>query len=407
MLVADIFVVFGTGSQQHDPGFPQPYHGEDRSRFSIPRMPQGVLIHISFTSSTVERCQRRVPVPTVVSLPYDVHVEILDWVYRSSQHLKVDYEAFRACALVCKAWTAPAQRLLFRVIYSPNLTPALLDALQHNALLGTYVRFIEISICGSTLSTWPFTNDAEFALLALCPKLSALSLHVIGEPFDTISLVERMRGLCPLLKHLELHVDQLQCTVPFVGLWPDLQSIKLYNPLDQPGVSGTTPPLKTPGRAAVDLRFHDTARWLLEAADTSALRELEVSEAYWGNPLYLGAFKGTPALKNLTSLLLDRALPPQDVIDCLVRLETLVFALYPPEDVVLPRTLRHVGYHATTRNDFWRDPIPYLLRALQGLPVLSLLTVTRELIWKDLERLERACEDMHVDFELYRDPPHA
>ncbi|KAI0039520.1 hypothetical protein FA95DRAFT_1577551 [Auriscalpium vulgare] len=96
--------------------------------------------------------------------------------------------------------------------------------------------------------------------------------------------------------------------------------------------------------------------------------------------------------------------PPQDVIDCLVRLETLVFALYPPEDVVLPRTLRHVGYHATTRNDFWRDPIPYLLRALRGLPVLSLFTVTRELIWKDLERLERACEDMHVDFELYRDP---
>ncbi|KAI0047563.1 hypothetical protein FA95DRAFT_1679004 [Auriscalpium vulgare] len=329
-----------------------------------------------------------------VSLPYDIYVEIIDWVYRSTQHcLRVDYRTLRACALVCKVWTSPAQRLLFRIIYPEMLKPALLNALQHNALLGTHVRSIEAFNYG--------TIDKAFALLALCPSLSALSLCTTGEPSDTIILVERMRGLCLQLKHLDIRVDHLQCALPFVRIWPDLQSLKVYISHPEHDVPDITPPLKTPRRVAVNLTYPETARWLLEAADTSALRELQVSGFDRWDLRFMYALSRTPALENLKSLfLIDGALPPQDVIVCLVRLETLVFALCPAEDVVLPQTLRHVGYHAIPR-DVWRPPIRYLLKTLQGLPVLHLVTATTELLTTDLKDLTRACEDMHVDLELY------
>ncbi|KAI0047567.1 hypothetical protein FA95DRAFT_1605985 [Auriscalpium vulgare] len=339
-----------------------------------------------------------------VSLPYDIDVEIIDWVYRSSQHYhRVDYNTLRACALVCKAWTAPAQRLLFRIIYSEKLdSPALLDALRHNALLGTYVRSLEAFHYGYAGYTLPFTIDETFTLLALCPNLSALSLCATGEPSDTIILVERMSGLCLQLKHLDIRVDHLQCALPFVRIWPDLQSLKVYISHAEHDVPDSTSRLKTPRRAAVNLGSPETSRWLLEAADTSALRDLEVSGFGWCNLRWMDALRRIPALENLKSLfLIDGALPSQDVITRFVRLETLVFALCPAEDVVLPQTLRHVGYHATTKDDVGRAPIRYLLQALQGLPVLHLVTATTELLTADLQDLTRACEDLHVDFELY------
>ncbi|KAI0040252.1 hypothetical protein FA95DRAFT_1611947 [Auriscalpium vulgare] len=95
-----------------------------------------------------------IPVPrhlnaAMVALPHDVHVEIIKWVYRNSQHVDIDYRTLSACSLVCKIWTTPAQRLLFRCI-SPRDAVAnlrkidqLLPVLQRKNLLGT-LRCLEM-----------------------------------------------------------------------------------------------------------------------------------------------------------------------------------------------------------------------------------------------------------------------
>ncbi|KAI0041762.1 hypothetical protein FA95DRAFT_653484 [Auriscalpium vulgare] len=69
---------------------------------------------------------------------------VIEWVYRSSQHAIIDYHTLLVCALVCRAWTPIAQRLLFRRIpeyYFPTsnitLLPRTLRASPH---LASHVR---------------------------------------------------------------------------------------------------------------------------------------------------------------------------------------------------------------------------------------------------------------------------
>ncbi|KAI0043284.1 hypothetical protein FA95DRAFT_1609517 [Auriscalpium vulgare] len=330
---------------------------------------------------------------SMVSLPYDVHVEIIAWVYRNSQHVDIDYRTLSACSLVCKEWTAPSLRLLFRNANSRFLrhshTLLLLNALRENALLGTYVYFIKIKLSINSVGD----TDNALALLALCPNLETLSVVASSDPSDMTSQMERIRGMGLRVKHLQF-ANTPKYIPPFLGLWPDLQSLDIFTVFVESALPEHPAPWKTPRSAAVTWRSPVSARWLLEAADTSALRELEVSGVDWGNSLCLRTFHRTPALENLTSLFLDGALPPQAIIVRFLRLEKLVFAVCPAGAVVLPRTLRHVGYHAVTKDD-GRVPVWYLRIALQGLPVLRLVT-TRDLSTTDLEDLTRACEFMWI-----------
>ncbi|KAI0047105.1 hypothetical protein FA95DRAFT_1665557 [Auriscalpium vulgare] len=343
----------------------------------------------------------------MVALPYDVHFEVIDWVYRNSQHGNIDRRTLRACSLVCKGWTTPAQRLLFRRI-GAGLSLAkrglLLTAVRQNPLLGTHARFFDILLFIGAESVWAPETDGSLALLALLPNLNGLYLHASIDPSSIVSIVERMRGMNLRLQHLKIG-NTPELISPLLRLWPDLQSVDIFNyPSGPPSDLPEPPiPLKVPRSAAIHWGCPLTARWLLEAADTSALRELEVSYVRWDDPLCLGAFNKTRALENLTSLFIGGALPPQAVLNRLVRLETLVFAKRPGEAaVVLPRTLRHVGYHVTVADD-WLVPLRCLVDALKALPSLGLVTATRELSPTDLAELTRGCQEICVEFVVLSD----
>ncbi|KAI0043280.1 hypothetical protein FA95DRAFT_1609514 [Auriscalpium vulgare] len=317
-----------------------------------------------------------------VALSFDVQVEIINWVYRGSQHLLVDGRMLSKCSLVCKQWTAPAQRLLFRRIGSWLSQPSLallLKAVQQNARLGTYTRLFAIVIY--TNPGRATHNDNALALLALLPNLDGLSLRAQIDPLSMVSLLE------PSL----------------VRVWPDLQSLEIDNEHGEPDLPDLLVPLKTPRRTAITRSTPMAVKWLMEEADTSALRELEVYCINWDEPICLHAFHNTPALENLTSLVLGNALPPQTIINRLVRLEKLVFAVLPTELLSLPSTVHHVGYHRAAPEKNWDVPLRHLLGAMQVLPVLNLVTAMRGLCPADLEDLRCACEEMCVDFVLYDD----
>ncbi|KAI0043281.1 hypothetical protein FA95DRAFT_1682001, partial [Auriscalpium vulgare] len=138
----------------------------------------------------------------MVVLPRDVHVEIIDWVYRNSQHIKVDYRTISACSLVCKTWTTPAQRLLFRCIWPRDMTAVLrtldqlLPVLQQNHILGTYVRNTSVFLGSpNTIRTENF-----LALLTLCPNVTSLYITAISH-LSTSSNLDRYR-----LRALQLRI---------------------------------------------------------------------------------------------------------------------------------------------------------------------------------------------------------
>ncbi|KAI0039313.1 hypothetical protein FA95DRAFT_1035792 [Auriscalpium vulgare] len=75
-------------------------------------------------------------------LPFDLHVLFIEWVYRHSQADMTDYATLAACALVCRAWTPVAQRLLYRRLPGKFFVgkERLIDTIRRNPALGTHVR---------------------------------------------------------------------------------------------------------------------------------------------------------------------------------------------------------------------------------------------------------------------------
>ncbi|KAI0045559.1 hypothetical protein FA95DRAFT_1573721 [Auriscalpium vulgare] len=106
------------------------------------------------------------------------------------------------------------------------------------------------------------------------------------------------------------------------------------------------------------------------------------------------------ALERLTSMVFNDSLPPQTILDRCAALETLAFAVRPKAAVVVPRTLRYVGYHPEKRDNV--APLEYLATALRVLPSLVVVTTTRTLSMSDLADVTAVCREIHVELGLYR-----
>ncbi|KAI0040232.1 hypothetical protein FA95DRAFT_1611957 [Auriscalpium vulgare] len=154
-------------------------------------------------------------------------------VLRASHHsrhafiLQIDRLTLRACSLVCKGWTAHAQRLIFHSIYGEvcrTRFARLLHALQQSTLLAAYVRRIDSELSLSAEPWYCTMTDKVLELLQLCPNVTSLHLS----PVDTISLVERMRVMDLRLTHLRI-CDTLARIATVLRLWPDLQCLEMYN----------------------------------------------------------------------------------------------------------------------------------------------------------------------------------
>ncbi|KAI0045549.1 hypothetical protein FA95DRAFT_1607589 [Auriscalpium vulgare] len=335
-----------------------------------------------------------------VPLPYDVHLEIILWVYRCTLHSEFTLHTIRACALVCKSWTQPSQRLLFRQTYptKPGEHARLLASLRANTQLGTYMR--------QTRTFLPDGFTDLIALLKLCPNITAVGLYLETFRSAPRRLVEGLRALDLRITYLNI-AGAPAVVAPFIELWPGLHRLDYGGPNYEPTTLDhfVAFPQTALRSLKVEVRSRASTAWILEGADLSALRELQVLFSFKQTRRYLPEFGD--ALGNFTSLkfTVNGMLPTQDMLDRCTRLETLEFATCPQEMLTLPRTLRHVAYHP----DLWdldseesRAPKRFLLDSLRELPVLRLVTVS-ECAYNlgVVTELIRVCEEMRVEFAVY------
>ncbi|KAI0045547.1 hypothetical protein FA95DRAFT_1607585 [Auriscalpium vulgare] len=338
----------------------------------------------------------------VAVLPYDVYVEIIDWVYRASQHAAVDYKTLSACSLVCKAWAQPSQRLLFRRTWAmeSRLELAweqrhqLLLAIRGNPILGTYVRTLAIHF-DARLFPSRYIDNNILTLVSVFPNITGIAMYS-GRTRSMSDIVEHLRGLDLRIKVLRIigHFDA-DAVGPLIDLWPNLTCLDIV-----PSIH--TPPAPSKYTRAVAIRW-SLPMWFPRTSD--ALREIELSSA-WLNPSGVDHFLSTPALENITSLILDGAIPRKSVLDRCPKLETLVFAVCPASSTSLPVTLRHVGYHTRTADSERRITVDvqHLVAALRALPALQLVTATRALSKRTLAKLKRGCHMLPgVEFATYGD----
>ncbi|KAI0045556.1 hypothetical protein FA95DRAFT_116500 [Auriscalpium vulgare] len=338
---------------------------------------------------------------TAPPLQYDVHVEIIEWVYRASQHANVDYQTLSACSLVCKAWAPPSQRLLFRRtwIMEPGSTKRISQlflSIRRNPLLGTYVRTLAIAVANIFLFPIHYADDGKvLTLFSLCPNITGLAIYP-NHIFNMSNLVQNLSRLDLRIKVLRI-IGRFDSVGPLIDLWPDLTCLDII----PDSHSTLSPPTPSKFTRAVAIRWNGRPTWVFPRIP-DALREVEVCDA-WVNPSGLDRFMDTSALENITSLVLDGAVPSKSVLDRCPKLETLVFAVCPAVSTSLPVTLRHVGYHACTATRLITVDVQHLVEALRALPILELVTATRALSKRTLAKLKRGCTLPGVEFATYGD----
>ncbi|KAI0041758.1 hypothetical protein FA95DRAFT_1598804 [Auriscalpium vulgare] len=343
----------------------------------------------------------------MANIPLELQLHIIESIYQMSQWKAVDYTSLRACALVCSAWTPTAQRLLFRRVPSPAIPfdrdrldtiPLLIRTLRAKPQLSANVR----SIYGTLWSTLPDVTDsdmaAQVALLELCTDVEGISLV---DPVVSTALPPALEAR---LRAIALHPTSLRVQAGdpvFVGrlarMWPSLCALDL----------GTT--THDFDAAEVEEEEEDGAHhganvWLPPPRiNPTGLRDVQLRYPAWHDPWCLH-LRTSGLLHGIRTLRIQGSFPPQDVLDRVAQLDSLVFSQLPQEDIVLPQRLQQVGYHP--RFTVWEQEVDtfFVIAALRVLENLQLVTAARVASSAQLEALEEVCRDRGVEFEVYHDP---
>ncbi|KAI0044454.1 hypothetical protein FA95DRAFT_1608510 [Auriscalpium vulgare] len=342
----------------------------------------------------------------MANTPLEVQILIIEWVYRLSQSRAVDHRTLRACALVCHAWTPTAQRLLFRRVpyashfYAMNggaTITRLIRTLRTCPHLSAAVRYISLEV---DMVEEASKRSDGLTLLELCPQVQGIDIA------DHISTDTMYPALEARLRAMELHPVLLypSGSSSFVALllrtWPNLRVLRLEDEANE-----ALPPISVTGALQVLSIFdlHSNG-WLSSPEnDFTALRHLELIATSWHDARW-DQLLISAMIRQLLSLRVVGHFPPQDFLGRLEHLESLAFSTLPRQDIVLPKSLRHVGFHRGAYDTSPNDAMDFVVAALRPLANLQLVTTTRLATEAHIKALEEICRDRAVVLEVRQKP---
>ncbi|KAG9313904.1 hypothetical protein JVU11DRAFT_4676 [Chiua virens] len=236
-------------------------------------------------------------------IPLEIVLDILEAV---SFDGTADAEFLRTCSLVCKSWSLPAQKLLFRRIrlcsqaaYNSFIF-AVNRSTERGRILGDSV--VQMHVVLDNNQPGPLKQACFARAVTLCPNLRDLSLGLYGcgEPGNDIvgsPTLERMRRLAPsfepgtleLLRtgplitslHFSNWSDNDQSVIQLLDVWPSLKFVSITGKIPQLSPELAHPPFAC---ALNRLRLNcqsepslDFLEWLLHASSqANSLRAIEL-----------------------------------------------------------------------------------------------------------------------------------
>ena len=359
-------------------------------------------------------------------LPLELVDMIFNWARLEPRKETADFGTLAASCLVCKAWQAPAQALLFRNIpisLCNRRRSLLIRSLSDRPDLGRHIRSFGMEITDSPVS-WGRDSGAKsyskryrrmisdfIFILTHAPNLSRLIIDIDGEFDDShvsdISSVD--------LRHIEVlnweGRPNSSALYFLLALWPSIRHLRIdnlhLNPLpDDPR------PFSLRSLCMRDELSESFMTWLLHKDDDDEpLRELHVESTLSWSLLT----DVQPHAHTLHVLTVDR-IPPQSFLDSLITLKELTFCELPLSPLDLPRSVLRVTYRAKGQQrhhhrkghhiekraedgDEFRsaDETRFLVKALKELPHLSSFTATCQTPEKPLASLRKFCREAGVE----------
>ncbi|KAH9891679.1 hypothetical protein C8Q73DRAFT_700339 [Cubamyces lactineus] len=315
--------------------------------------------------------------------------ELLEAIMESAYYKKgvPDRSFLKACALVCQAWSGPAQRLLFRHVELLQLLngrayasfrTAIDPASERGRLLGQHVRILEVAVASKTTFD---VDDADLAeLLNRTPRLYELALRARGIHQFSPSTIERLTQLAthstaegsPALRVRALTILSCGIQSPIVyqllEIWPSIEFLYIGNELAAP------PPKWSPAFRLYQLTLMRTPRhsilsWLLSSS-TDSLRIASFRDAP-GRDLDAILDVIGPRLRSLR--MMNYSLRAAAVLRKCTRLEE--FAIVQLSTLFaldgLPPTIKHLKCRNLPSED---QSLRSIIRAIGSLPELRVVT---------------------------------
>ncbi|KAI0038241.1 hypothetical protein FA95DRAFT_1277381 [Auriscalpium vulgare] len=332
-------------------------------------------------------------------VPPEIQAFVVEWVYRLSQHrLKIDYNTILACALVCRAWRPIAQRLLFRRVTPGVRVKRLLRTLRACPHLAAHVRSLHLTLTQA--------DAVDATLLEVCPNVAGLHMEV-GAQYTQFT---DMRQLA-----IPQHITSVTLSgSPYdvdavLQLWPGLPALEIDDVLVYEDAPDDPPLVRIPSAvSSLSLHPYVITQILATDRDLPALHDLEFNEPHWSSTEWPPILRASGLLPKLRTLVLTGPLPPNDILEQLEQLDSLVINALPDGAVSLPKSLRHIGYHHHI--DVWTyspNDASFLLAALRALRRLELVTVTRKkLPVETLAEIGDVCRELDVELVTFETPEH-
>ncbi|KAI0045437.1 hypothetical protein FA95DRAFT_122759 [Auriscalpium vulgare] len=343
--------------------------------------------------------------------PLDIQIIVIELVYASCQHEAIDYCTLRACALVCRAWTPIAQRLLFRRVpvskpmrIHPNNSKftRLLRTLSAAPHPASHVRSITI-ILGQEKST--ASEDLE--VLGLCSNVEGI--FIVGNFASSSSLpalAERLRTM--RIRPVFLSMSGGPAVVStLMQIWPSARALEVRAGFDGVTNADLFMAMRIPHAVEALSIFHADLFWAAPIGGLLMVRYLELQELEWLNATLLRHLLVSGVLPRLRSLCITGTYGspvPRTVLEQLARVETLVVSGLPREAMELPRTLRHLGYHFYGLGHESIAGAQLLMDAARALPELRLVTAISRSSTEVLKRFHTTCQHAGVELVVYKEP---
>lgn len=310
------------------------------------------------------------------NVPQEIVESFMHYVYYNDRQ-QPDQATLSACSTLCKAWSGPAQRLLFYSVRWNTAQAMTLISLPnpHTQSLLSSIRCLDLDISiGNTDAVADF-----IAVIAHCMGLYELvlrfsRLHALGD-----AAVEELRRLAERpearpLRALRLPSFGIQSPVvyQFLQIWPSIQFLRLGQELAAPHPRTWAPQFHLYELTLLRVHTRNVAaiEWLLSAS-VGHLRILHLrdepgtsyNEIFQVHGPYLESLRLYNHNKRTGTLL--RMCPKLKEFSI-----TLLSSFIPLDGI--PPTLEHLSF----RNYDWatNESLYPIINALDGLPRLRLIT---------------------------------
>ncbi|KAI0042806.1 hypothetical protein FA95DRAFT_516166 [Auriscalpium vulgare] len=343
----------------------------------------------------------------VPQLPIDVIIDILECLCDTLGVRSSGYKTLASCALVCAAWTPPAQKILFRTLQettNPTWFSHAIRSIEGNPVLGSYVRSLDVAVYHHEF-TYHIPLAAFVRMLSACPRVFKLSMAFRIDWLHSTAMEELAR-----LSHLEITtikwIGKSPAIYQFMNLW---HKTVRFAALDQsfglplPSIPRQPFALHQLVLSSVVTVDREVVLWFLPipSEDTTSerrpLRILELS-TYLHDPWRIIAARNS----ELYSLTLNSGVPPTP--ESYKVLQELILRQLPPSRsgaVVLPKSLTHCGFHprnGSHGHDSLRD---VLIPALRALPHLRCITLNQFVSENNVSALEDLCRRNGATLTIY------